>query len=97
LDIVEGSTPSKTEKETEGRAGAGNVEAPASTTRERERERELWMHLGDCNLIRVPLGTSACKEGVVVMVEEGTPKERKNPGHRKRTCHEQEPSGKKER
>jgi hypothetical protein len=41
------------------------------------------------------LETSACKEGVLVGVEEGTPKER-NPGHRKRTCHEQEPSGKKE-
>jgi hypothetical protein len=37
LDLVEGSTPSKTEKETAGRAGAGKVEAPAPNDRMRER------------------------------------------------------------
>jgi hypothetical protein len=46
------------------------------------------------HLIRVLLGTSTHKEGAVAAVEEGTPKEKKT-GHRKRTCHEREPSGKK--
>jgi hypothetical protein len=46
-DIVKGSTPSETEKETASRAGAGIVEAPPpplEREREREREREkLWL------------------------------------------------------
>jgi hypothetical protein len=41
LDFVEGSTPSKIEKETVDTAEASNVEAPATTARERERERTL--------------------------------------------------------
>jgi hypothetical protein len=45
LGLVEGSTPSKAEKEMAGRAGAGNVEAPAPNDRNREREA----------FIRVPL------------------------------------------
>jgi hypothetical protein len=39
LDIVEGSTPSETEKETAHRAGTGNVEAPATP--------EVMPHLGN--------------------------------------------------
>jgi hypothetical protein len=42
LDLVEGSNPSKTEKETAGREGAGNVKALASNDRNRERERGLY-------------------------------------------------------
>jgi hypothetical protein len=46
LDLVKGSTPSKTEKETAERAGAGNVEQPAPPLqREREREREFKMNM----------------------------------------------------
>jgi hypothetical protein len=54
LDIVEGSAPSKTEKETASGAGAGarNVETPAPPG-EKETDRTY----------RVPLGTSAHKEG----------------------------------
>jgi hypothetical protein len=37
MGLVEGSTPSETEKETADTAGARNVEAPAPTARERER------------------------------------------------------------
>jgi hypothetical protein len=40
LDIVEGSTPSKTEKETVGRAGGGNVEAPVSNDTGRKKKNE---------------------------------------------------------
>jgi hypothetical protein len=40
LNIVEGSGPSKTEKETVGRAGAGNVEAPATNNAERMKKKE---------------------------------------------------------
>jgi hypothetical protein len=40
LDLVEGSTPSKTEKETVGRAEAGNVEAPTPNDAERQRKKE---------------------------------------------------------
>jgi hypothetical protein len=36
LNLVERSTPSKTEKEIADTAGAGNVEAPAPTIKERE-------------------------------------------------------------
>jgi hypothetical protein len=36
LDLVEGSYPSETEKETAATAGVVNVEAPAPTVRERE-------------------------------------------------------------
>jgi hypothetical protein len=65
LYLVEGSTPSKKEKETVGRVGAGKVEASAPNDRERE----------DC--IRVPLGMIALKEGAVVVV--GTAEKKKNP------------------
>jgi hypothetical protein len=53
LDIVEGSAPSETEKETADRAGAGNIkapapragagniEAPASTARDREERNQF--------------------------------------------------------
>jgi hypothetical protein len=34
MDLVEGSTPSETEKEAAGTEGDGNVEAEASTVRE---------------------------------------------------------------
>jgi hypothetical protein len=54
---VEGSTPSKTEKETAGRERVGKVEAPTPTT---ERERE--------DRIRLLLGMSALEEGAVVVV-----------------------------
>jgi hypothetical protein len=40
LDIVEGSAPSKTGKETAGRAGADNVEALAPIDTEKEKERK---------------------------------------------------------
>jgi hypothetical protein len=40
LDIVEGSAPSKLERETAGRAGAGNVEAPAHNDTERKKKKE---------------------------------------------------------
>jgi hypothetical protein len=40
LDIVEGSAPSKTEKETASRAGAGNVEAPTPKDTERKKKKE---------------------------------------------------------
>jgi hypothetical protein len=38
LDIVEGSAPSKTEKEMAGRAGAANVEAPAPNNSKKKKE-----------------------------------------------------------
>jgi hypothetical protein len=41
LAIVEGSAPSKTEKETAGRAGAGNVGAPAPNDTERKKTTML--------------------------------------------------------
>jgi hypothetical protein len=59
-DIVKGSTPSETEKETVDIAGAGNVEAPAPTI----RERKLGMMVRtwtDWNPIRKPLGTSCLR------------------------------------
>jgi hypothetical protein len=37
LDLLEGSTPSETEKGTTGRAGAGNVVALAPNARERKK------------------------------------------------------------
>jgi hypothetical protein len=40
FDIVKGSAPSTTEKETAGRAGDGNVEAPAPSHIERKKKRE---------------------------------------------------------
>jgi hypothetical protein len=40
LDIVEGSAPSTTERETAGRAGAGNVEAPAPNDTKRKKRKE---------------------------------------------------------
>jgi hypothetical protein len=39
-DLVEGSTPSKTEKALADIAGAGNVEAPAPTARERTLDED---------------------------------------------------------
>jgi hypothetical protein len=45
LDLVEGSTPSKTEKETAGRVGAGKVEALAPQ-RQKEREDHIGVPLG---------------------------------------------------
>jgi hypothetical protein len=36
LDLVEGSSPSETEKETADAVGAGNVEGPGPTANERE-------------------------------------------------------------
>jgi hypothetical protein len=42
---------------------------------------DIWI---DCNHIRVPLGTSALKEGVLVVVEEGTLQEEKKKKERKR-------------
>jgi hypothetical protein len=43
LGIVEGSAPSKTEKETAGRAGAGNVEAPAPNDTDRKKRKKTTM------------------------------------------------------
>jgi hypothetical protein len=61
LDLVEGSTPSKTKKKKKTAVrGASNVKATAPTTTERKR--------GD--FIRMPLGTSTHKEGAVAMVGE---------------------------
>jgi hypothetical protein len=40
LDLVEGSTPSKTEKETAGRAGGGNVEVTVPNDTERKKNKE---------------------------------------------------------
>jgi hypothetical protein len=68
LDLVEGRPPPKRKKETPGRAGAGNVQVPAPTT---ETERE--------DFIRVPLETSAHKEGTVAMVGEWLPQPGKKP------------------
>jgi hypothetical protein len=67
-DLVKGSTPSKTKKKTAVRAGSGNVEAPAPNDRNRKR-----------GLHRVPLGTRACKEGMVPVVGEWSPQPGKNP------------------
>jgi hypothetical protein len=39
LDLVEGSTFSKKEKETTGRAEAGNVETPAPQTLEKKKRK----------------------------------------------------------
>jgi hypothetical protein len=58
LVLVERLTPSKMKRETAGEAGAGTVEALAP---DRKRERGLY---------RVPLGTSAPKEGGVAVVGE---------------------------
>jgi hypothetical protein len=58
LDLVEGLTPPKRKKKTAVRGGAGYLKAPAPTTTDRKRG----------NFIRVPLGTSAYKEGAVAMV-----------------------------
>jgi hypothetical protein len=41
LDLVEGSTPSKTEKETANRGGTGNVEATASLARMNEERMKV--------------------------------------------------------
>jgi hypothetical protein len=49
LDIVAGSTPSKTGKETAGRAGAGNLEAPAPNDTERKKKKEKTTTLKDLN------------------------------------------------
>jgi hypothetical protein len=40
LDLVVGSTPSKTEKYTAGRAGGGNVEAPTPNVTERKKKKD---------------------------------------------------------
>jgi hypothetical protein len=59
LDIVEKSTPSKTEKEMAGGAGASIVEAPAPKYRKRKR-----------GLHQVTLRMSAHKEVVMAVVGE---------------------------
>jgi hypothetical protein len=56
----------KRKKKLKGRAGAGNVEAPATNNTKRK-----WP-----KFIRVPLGTSAQKEGVVAMVGEWLPQQK---------------------
>jgi hypothetical protein len=73
LDLVEGSTPPKRKKKTAVRGGASNVKAPVPTTTDRKR--------GD--FIRVPLRTSAHKEGAVTMVGEWSPQ----PGKKARGTH----------
>jgi hypothetical protein len=78
LDIVDGSTPSETEKEAAHRAGAGNVKAPAIPgvmphRGKKKNEENLWMMVRtwtDSHPIREPLGTSVCKEGAVGSVGE---------------------------
>jgi hypothetical protein len=70
MDLVEWSTPSKTEKMAV-RGGVRNVKAPASTTTERKKGE----------FIRVSLGTSAHKEGAVAMIGEWSPQ----PGKKQQT------------
>jgi hypothetical protein len=68
LDLVEGSTASKTKKKkTAVRARAGDVEAPVPNDTERKKKTAFNKLTGP---YQVPLGTSAHKEGVVVVVGE---------------------------
>jgi hypothetical protein len=67
LDLVEGSTPFKTEKMAV-RGGVRNVKALAPITTERKKGV----------FIRVPLGTSAHKEGEVAMIGEWSSEPGKN-------------------
>lgn len=71
LDIVDGSTPSKKEKEMAHRAGAGNAEALAAPGvmphhGKEKNEENLWMMVRtytDRNHIKELLGASGLKEG----------------------------------
>jgi hypothetical protein len=65
--------PSKTEKEMADRVGAGNVEAPVTNDSEKKKKSKTTTLKELTEPYQVLLGTSACKEGVVVVVGESTP------------------------
>jgi hypothetical protein len=58
LEFVEGSTPSKMEKETTSRGGNGNTEAPTSP----ERVNARWMNVIRCWTMEL-FGTNNPKKG----------------------------------
>jgi hypothetical protein len=93
LNIMEGSTPSKTEKVPAHKAGAGNVEAPATPgvmpPRGNERKKKLWMMVRtwtDWNPIRELPAANGLKEEAVGTIGEEPPRRKTEPREDESKC-----------